>query len=519
MIGPLFVGSLPGAPGASPSPSAPGAQRLRGESAGFAESLRSASSRPSDDGRASERRSVESEPAGAQPNERADSAGNAERDPSATNAETDASRADDDPRPEASSKPDAPQRADDADAEGDSAEVEGNSAEATPAEEGEGQSETEAPTAPAAPVSPPAAAPASEDATKPADASQGREQSARAAKAERVATGPAPSASGAEQITAQQSHAPPDGDASQTGASSRDAVRAGAAGGAPATVSTEKAGEGSQRAHGASPQAEAPAGAPAASTTDIEASTDEHHRGSGEDRGASERLRAAAGAAAERAGRSGDFDLFRAEAPRAAQDAGAPQQVQPSIGEGARHQGVRLESVLPGARSAANAGQGAGPADDSAATQAVQRGLGAAIRQQGGSVTVRLSPESLGQVRIQMQIQHGAVEVRIEAATEQARELLTRHADMLRTTLQQKGFGVERIEVQTAPPQHNSGARSGADGAADQQEARREHDTGDGRSRGAFDQRRHDERPDQRWGRDDEPLTFEQMRLGVNATA
>jgi flagellar hook-length control protein FliK len=189
-----------------------------------------------------------------------------------------------------------------------------------------------------------------------------------------------------------------------------------------------------------------------------------------------------------------------------------------TTGEGARPQTLRLESVATPSPSAGTAGQGAEAADDSAAMQAVHRGLGAAVRQRGGSITIRLSPESMGQVRIEMTIRQGTVDVRIEASTDQARELLTRHADMLRSTLQQKGFGVERIDVHANPAPTN-GSRAGADASADQQQRRSpEQDAAGGESRGAFGERGDDRRGENR-RHDDEAQSFEQWRVRVNATA
>ncbi|MFG0274572.1 MAG: flagellar hook-length control protein FliK [Phycisphaerales bacterium] len=227
----------------------------------------------------------------------------------------------------------------------------------------------------------------------------------------------------------------------------------------------------------------------------------------------------AAGAFAQRAEDAGsrpgaDTRLADEPAPARSQPT-APSQ---SVAEPVRPQSLRLEQVATPASSAGAAGRGAEAADDSAAMQAVHRGLGAAVRQRGGSVTIRLSPESMGQVRIEMSIRQGTVDVRFEASTEQARELLTRHADMLRSTLHQKGFGVERIDVHTQPAPTN-GSRAGADASGDQQHRRSpEQDAAGGESRGAFGGR-DDGRRDGAWREDDEAQTFEQWRVRVNATA
>lgn len=86
----------------------------------------------------------------------------------------------------------------------------------------------------------------------------------------------------------------------------------------------------------------------------------------------------------------------------------------------------------------------------------VTRGLEAAMRQNGGSVTMRLKPESLGSMKIDLQIAHGAVAARLEAGTPEARELLQKHLATLRTALEAKGFTVRSIEVQV-PSAPNGG--------------------------------------------------------------
>jgi hypothetical protein len=78
------------------------------------------------------------------------------------------------------------------------------------------------------------------------------------------------------------------------------------------------------------------------------------------------------------------------------------------------------------------------------------RGLVAALRQNGGTVTIRLQPQELGDLKIRMQLQNGRVEARFEAATEQARDILDKNLGALRAALESRGLGVDRLDVYAA---------------------------------------------------------------------
>ena len=125
----------------------------------------------------------------------------------------------------------------------------------------------------------------------------------------------------------------------------------------------------------------------------------------------------------------------------------------------------------------------------------VARGLAAAVAQKGGTVHVRLIPESLGEVRIQMRLDAGAVSVRIDAANPAAHGLLTEHLAALRSSLEATGLTVERLAVNYAPtaahapaspstsanpPQHGNTDANPWGGAP-------QHDAGGSPSRGGHD--------------------------------
>lgn len=133
--------------------------------------------------------------------------------------------------------------------------------------------------------------------------------------------------------------------------------------------------------------------------------------------------------------------------------------------------------------------------DPRAVEAQITRGLSAAVRQNGGSLTIRLNPPMLGNVKIHMQLEAGVVGARIEAVTAQAHGLLKGQVESLRAALESKGLQVERLTVQLAtghaqassPSQQHPGRQEGQPGAGQDRSA--QHDAGDGRSKGSFDGR------------------------------
>jgi hypothetical protein len=125
------------------------------------------------------------------------------------------------------------------------------------------------------------------------------------------------------------------------------------------------------------------------------------------------------------------------------------------------------------------------------ASQIVSRGLAAAVAQRGGTVQVRLIPESLGEVRIQMRLDAASVSVKIDTANPAAHGLLTDHLAVLRSSLEATGLNVQRLTVQYTPAApapaspgsslHGGSAEAHAWGGAPQ------HDAGGSPSRGDSD--------------------------------
>lgn len=85
------------------------------------------------------------------------------------------------------------------------------------------------------------------------------------------------------------------------------------------------------------------------------------------------------------------------------------------------------------------------------ATQAL-RGLAAALRQGNGSVTLHLSPENLGELRLSVTVKKAEVVARVEATSEEAARALKENSGALREALEAQGFAVSRVEVEQVSP-------------------------------------------------------------------
>ena len=153
-------------------------------------------------------------------------------------------------------------------------------------------------------------------------------------------------------------------------------------------------------------------------------------------------------------------------------------QVQPAVGV-AGPQGVDAASnrLLEVAGPVAQAGLDEAAQDEMDPNVArVAQGLRGAMNLKGGSITIRLNPQELGFVRIEMEIQGGTVRAELQSENASVRDLLTHQLGRLRETLAGRGLVVERLEV-AAP----SSADASQAGQQEGQDA-----SGDGRSRGQF---------------------------------
>ncbi len=215
------------------------------------------------------------------------------------------------------------------------------------------------------------------------------------------------------------------------------------------------------------------------------------------------------------------------------------------------HQGAG-GSLSSGAAGQSSGAGNARSGEMSALESLVARGLSASLAQRGGTMTMRLMPESLGAMRIQMDVQQGSVSVSLDVASVQAHRLLSESIDTLRASLEAKGLAVEKLGVNLTPggngsiaASHGAGSAHGGPGTGgngssgtDGQSGPRQdaggqgygnHDAGDGRSRSWLggDQRREEpERPGGAGPRDDQRTNngeaedfgglWRRLRLGVD---
>ena len=120
----------------------------------------------------------------------------------------------------------------------------------------------------------------------------------------------------------------------------------------------------------------------------------------------------------------------------------------------------------------------------------VGRGLDTLSRQRGGTLTMRLDPPSLGQLKLEMKMEGGRVTVLLTSANDSARSLLRDNLNSLRQSLEDRGLAVDRLAVEsagkTSEGSSNQRSENRGDGqdARDGQEAADRQDAGDGRSRG-----------------------------------
>lgn len=97
---------------------------------------------------------------------------------------------------------------------------------------------------------------------------------------------------------------------------------------------------------------------------------------------------------------------------------------------------------LGGARPSVLVAESAGPMGAQ-----IARGLAGALRQGGGVVTLRLTPEHLGQLKLDLRIEGSSVSATLTPSSEPARQLLEESSGALKAALEARGLTVERIEV------------------------------------------------------------------------
>jgi flagellar hook-length control protein FliK len=150
------------------------------------------------------------------------------------------------------------------------------------------------------------------------------------------------------------------------------------------------------------------------------------------------------------------------------------------------------------------------PTADEVNTARIQRGLNTAVQQQGGGITLRLTPPELGTVRIQLQVQGTSVNAQFHAESEAGRNLLQQQLGQLRNSLEAQGLSVERIGVQAMSSSTSSNSLQ--QDSQQQQQPQSQSGQNDGRSRGQYQsqqQQQAEQQPDSYEA--DSPATFDDM--------
>ncbi|MEM6332718.1 MAG: flagellar hook-length control protein FliK [Planctomycetota bacterium] len=150
---------------------------------------------------------------------------------------------------------------------------------------------------------------------------------------------------------------------------------------------------------------------------------------------------------------------------------------------------ARAAAPTLGTLAAGSSGGGEGQVSD-ANTARLARGLRSALSQQGGAVTLRLTPSELGTVRIQLSLSAGRVSAEFQPTTQAGQQMLQGQITQLRASLESQGLAVDRLGVQasgstSAGVLQQGGAQTGQQFGQQDDEANQQSPT-DGRSRGEY---------------------------------
>lgn len=140
----------------------------------------------------------------------------------------------------------------------------------------------------------------------------------------------------------------------------------------------------------------------------------------------------------------------------------ANQVVQPRNGAGRlveQQVTLKLKTTPPTANGTAQLSE----AEVSAAERQIGQGLTAAFRTNTPKVTLWMSPETLGKVRIHLTFDQGTISARFEATSDATKDLLAQNMGALRDALQSRGLAAQQIEVVSIPDWTNqNGSQSGS---------------------------------------------------------
>jgi flagellar hook-length control protein FliK len=77
----------------------------------------------------------------------------------------------------------------------------------------------------------------------------------------------------------------------------------------------------------------------------------------------------------------------------------------------------------------------------------VQRGLASIMNTKGGTMKMRLSPDHLGEIKIELSTKDGEVQVKIDAANDDARSMLKEGLEGLRHSMESRGVRIDELRV------------------------------------------------------------------------
>jgi len=119
------------------------------------------------------------------------------------------------------------------------------------------------------------------------------------------------------------------------------------------------------------------------------------------------------------------------------------------------------------------------------------RGAMSLVNTNGGSMTMKLEPASLGSLRIQMTVTGDRISVQFHTQTSEAGSMIRESMQSLRQSLESQGLKLDNVTIQPLTRAHagQSGQGSSSD-PGDRQQGQQsfQHDAGDGRSRGHQEQ-------------------------------
>lgn len=79
------------------------------------------------------------------------------------------------------------------------------------------------------------------------------------------------------------------------------------------------------------------------------------------------------------------------------------------------------------------------------------QGLGAALRQGSGEVSLKLTPKALGELRISLRVHEGVVDAHLKPSTTEARGLLEQSVETLRHAMEARGLKIGKLEIEHPP--------------------------------------------------------------------